>query len=56
MYLLSLDKTDVDKVFFWGHNLKLGKNGSWKKGNKLQYIAEYCNIFKIAIILYRDVS
>ncbi len=43
-----LVKTNVAKVFLWGHNLKL------EKGNKLQYIAEYRNIFKITIILYRD--
>ena len=41
-----LDKTDVDKVLLWGHNLQL------KKGNKSQYIAilisqysAYRNIF-----------
>ena len=28
-------RTDVDKVSFWGHHLKL------EKDNKLQYIAEY---------------
>ena len=39
----------VDKVFHWGHNLKL------EKGNKLQYIAEYHNMFKIAIS-YCDIS
>ena len=37
-------------VFLCGHNLKL------EKGNKLQYIAEYRNMFKIAIISYRDLS
>lgn len=50
-FILS-DKTDVDKVFLWGHNLRLKKDNT----SFLHLLSQYSAYRKIAITTNRDLS